>query len=182
MIKHLILKKKVINKDQGLEEDIKKLRPYTRPVVYNLAYLVKDSPVLQAFVEMGVMIKKWEIDRELCEAVIRMDIERDIKPHLVFLHDINIPVERHPLIIEKNPYFFLENIDDLQIRYNYLVSKKFKDDEIVEIITKAPRWLRLSVEQVDTRLGWIQQEFKLTGNYLKLLKKRKALKIECLFY
>ncbi len=128
---------------------------------------------------MGVMIKKWDTDKELCEAILKLVIERDVKPHLVFLHDINIPAEKHALIIEKNPYFLLENIDDLQIRYDYLLSKKFDIDAIVEIVTKAPRWLRLSVEQVDTKLGWIQKEFNLTGNiyHFNKLKSFKALNL-----
>ena len=144
---------------------IQNIRPVLRPFIYNLAHFVKESEVLQTFVKMGVMIKKWDTDRELCEFIIKLDIERDIKPHLIFLHEIKIPSSKHAYIIEKNPYFFKEKIQDLKIRIEYLKSKRFSDESIVEIVTKAPRWLRLSVEQVDTKLGWLQKEFSLTGKY-----------------
>ena len=98
----------------------------------------------------------------------RLDLERDVKPHLIFLHDLKIPADKHAFIIEKNPYFLLEELSDLENRIDYMKSKKFSDEGIIEIITKAPRWLRLNVEQVDTKLGWIQEEFKLTGNYYLL--------------
>jgi mTERF domain-containing protein len=72
---------------------------------------------------------------------------------LIWLHDIHIPPEKHAEVIQKNPLFFKETLDDLQIRVDYLKSKNFSDESIVEIVCKAPRWLSLSVEQVDTKLG-----------------------------
>lgn len=138
-----------------------------RPVVYNLAYFVNDNIVLKKFIEMGVMIRKWDKDRAICEFILKLDIERDIKPHLIFLHDIGIPAEKHAKVIENNAAFFKETLDDLQIRIDYLKSKKFTDESIVEIVCKAPRWLSLSVEQVDTKLGWFQNEFNLTGSELR---------------
>lgn len=110
------------------------------------------------------MIKKWDTDRELCEFIIKLDLERDIKPHLIFLHELNIPASKYAYVIENNPHIFKEKIQDLETRIEYLKSKRFSNESIVEILTRAPRWLRLSVEQVDTKLGWIQKEFSLTGN------------------
>ena len=137
--------------------------------MYNLAYFVKDSEVLTKFIEMGVMIKKWDKDKEICEFILKLDLERNIKPHLIFLHDIKLPAERHALVIERNPYFFREDLLDLNTRIDYLKSKKFSEEAIAEIISKAPRWLNLSVSQVDTRLGWFQDEFNLKGDQLRTI-------------
>lgn len=156
-----------LNEEDLLEEDIRNLRPTARPFVYNLAYFVNDSTVLQTFIKMGIMIRKWDTDREICDFVLKLDLERDVKPRLIFLHDIKIPADKHAFVIQKNPYIFKEEIVNLETRVEYLQSKKFSDDEITEIITKAPRWLRLSVEQVDTKLGWLQNEFNLTGSQLR---------------
>lgn len=156
-------------KEEEKEEDvdqIKDMMPF-RPVVYNLAYFANDSKVLQTFIDMGVMIRKWDKDKSICEFILKLDLERDVKPHLIFLHDIKIPADKHARVIQNNPMFFKESLDDLQIRIDYLKSKKFTDESIANIIMKAPRWLSLSVEQVDTKLGWFQSEFYLTGSELR---------------
>ena len=152
-----------IKDNELIEEDIKNLRPISRPFVYNLAYFVNDSPVLKTLIDMGVMIKKWDSDRHLCDHILKLDIERDMKPILIFLHDIRIPAHKHAFVIEKNPYLFSEELVNLETRIEYLKSKRFSEDDIAEIICKAPKWLRLTVEQVDTKLGWLQKEFQLTG-------------------
>ncbi len=54
-----------------------------RPVAYNLAYFSNDSIVLKKFIEMGVMIRKWDKDRDICEFILKLDLDRDIKPHLI---------------------------------------------------------------------------------------------------
>ena len=156
---------KQLTEDDYIEQDIRSLRPVARQFVYNLAYFVNDSPVLQTFIDMGVMIKKWDTDKEVCEFVLKLDLERDIKPKLIFLHDCKVPADKYAFVIEKNPFFFKEELVDLETRIQYLKSKRFSDDSIAEIVTKAPRWLRLSVEQVDTKLGWLQKEFQLSGNW-----------------
>ena len=54
-----------------------------RPVAYNLAYFSNDSIVLKKFIEMGVMIRKWDKDRDICDFILKLDLDRDIKPHLI---------------------------------------------------------------------------------------------------
>ncbi len=48
---------------------------------------------------------------------------------------------------------------------NYLESKRFDRDSIVRILTKAPTILSLAVKQVDANLGFLQQQFHLSGKY-----------------
>jgi mTERF domain-containing protein len=149
--------------EESIKKEIKNLRPAFRPFVYNLAYFANDSPVLQKFIEMGVSIRKWDSDRTIGEFILKLDLEKNVKPYLIFLFDIGIPAANFAYIITKNPMLFKETLEDLHTRVKYLQSKKFTQEEIVRIISKAPKWLSLSVTQVDTKLGWFQREFKMNG-------------------
>ena len=89
---------------------------------------------------MGVAIREWDKNTAIGTFVLQLDLERDVKPRLLFLHDIGLAAETHAQIITKNPMLFRESIDDLKVRVEYLKSKKFTDEGIRAIITKAPRW------------------------------------------
>lgn len=156
-----------LTEEQQMEKQIKNLEPLSRPVVYNLAYYVNKNPVLQTFVQMGVFIRKWDQDRSIAKLILSLDLDKHVKPFLIFLHDIGVPAENHAFIITKNPEVFKESLQDLNFRIEYLKSKKFEQEDIVKIICTAPKWLSLSVEEVDTRLGWFQKEFGLTGAELR---------------
>jgi mTERF domain-containing protein len=156
-----------IDNIDSIEDQIKSLRPAFRPFVYNLAYFVNESKVLQKFIEMGVEIQHWDKDREVCEFILKLDFDRDIAPYLIFLHDLGISPEGFAFIILKNPFLFKENLDNLKTRMKYLESKKFTKENISHIITKMPRWLSIPVEEIDRNLGWYQKEFQLSGAELR---------------
>ncbi|CAF0768903.1 unnamed protein product [Brachionus calyciflorus] len=162
-----------LTEEQLMEREIKNLEPLVRPVVYNLAYYVNKNPVIRTLVEMGVFIRKWDQDPSIAKFILTLDLEKEVKPRLIFLHDIGIPAENHAFIITKNPLIFKENIHDLNARIDYLKSKKFSDESIKKIIIQAPKWLSLSVHEVDSRLGWFQKEFNLTGNELRSIVTEK---------
>lgn len=129
-----------LSEEEAMERRIRSLKPTIRPVVYNLAYFANSSQVLKTFIEMGVSIREWDKNTAIGSFVLQLDFERDVKPRLLFLHDIGLAAEAHAQIITKNPMLFKESIDDLKVRVEYLKSKKFTDDAIRAIITKAPRW------------------------------------------
>lgn len=156
-----------LTEEQQMEREVQKLEPLGRSVVYNLAYYVNKNPVLHTFVQMGVFIRKWDQDRSIAKLILNLDLDKHVKPFLVFLHDIGIPAENHAFIITKNPKVFQESLQDLNFRIEYLKSKKFEQQEIIKIVCNAPKWLSLSVEEVDTRLGWFQKEFGLSGAELR---------------
>jgi hypothetical protein len=153
--------------EDKIEDIIKELKPAYRPFVYNLAYFSNDSKTLKKFIEMGIQIRDWDREREVAEFVLRLDFNRDVAPYLVFLHDLGIKSKAQSKIIQKNPMLFKESLDDLQIRINYLQSKKFSPEDICEIIAKAPKWLSMSVDVVDKNLGWLQKEFTLSSSELR---------------
>ena len=142
-----------LSEEQLLELELKKLKPIPRSFAYNLAYYVNENVILQKFVEMGVQIFKWDHDRSIGEFILRLDMERDVKPRLIFLHDLGVKSEDYAFFITKNPLFFKQSLDDLKVRVDYLRSKKFDADAIVKIVVGSPHWLNTSVEEIDTRLG-----------------------------
>ena len=129
-----------LSEEEAMERRIQSLRPTARPVVYNLAYFANSNKTLQTFIEMGVIIREWDKDTSIGSFVLQLDLERDVKPRLIFLHDLGLPAETHAGIITKNPHIFRESLDDLNVRVEYLRSKRFTDEAIRTIITKAPRW------------------------------------------
>lgn len=58
-----------------------------------------------------------------------------------FLHDLGVPSDELGAFITKNPWIFKEDLDDLQVRVNYLQSKKFSAEMIARIVRRNPCWL-----------------------------------------
>lgn len=129
-----------LTEEEAMEKRIRELRPVTRPVVYNLAYFANSNKVLQTFIDMGVKIREWDKHTAIGSFVLQLDLDRDVKPRLIFLHDLGLPANSHALIITKNPLIFGESLENLNVRIEYLKSKRFTDEAIRTIITKAPRW------------------------------------------
>jgi mTERF domain-containing protein, mitochondrial len=134
---------------------------------FNLAAYANNSELLQNFMNLGVNLSKIESRRGLGEFILRLDWERDVKNHLLFLKDLGVPPEAYGALLTKNPLIFKESIDDLETRIYYLQSKKFNLDNICRIVTGNPYWLSFSTKRIDRRLGWFQKEFKLAGNELR---------------
>jgi mTERF domain-containing protein len=155
--------------EESIEDVIKSLRPAYRPYAYNLAYFVNDSEILKKFIEMGINIKKWDVHRDICEFLLRSDFNKHIAPYLVFLHDNGIKADEYGPLIEYNPFIFKQKLEDLQVRLEYLRSKKFSNEEISLIIKTVPTMLNMNVEKVDSVLGWYQSQFKLSGSELRKL-------------
>jgi mTERF domain-containing protein len=65
-----------------------------------------------------------------------------------FLHDLGVPSDELGAFITRNPWIFKDDLDDLQVRVNYLQSKKFSAEMIARVVTRNPRWLsfRYSVD------------------------------------
>ena len=95
------------------------------PIAYNLAAFVNRSPSLQQLVRLGVDLSVVEKDAEIAEMLLRLDFERDMKPHIQALVDLGIkPDDLGPFITE-NPAIFEVSINNMKARVEYLRSKKF---------------------------------------------------------
>ncbi|KAF6214205.1 hypothetical protein GE061_008944 [Apolygus lucorum] len=152
-------------------EDVSDYTLHTPPS-FNLAGYVDRSPHLQEFMKLGVNLDKIERTRGAAEVILRLDFERDAKPYIHFLHDHGIPPDELGNFITKNPFIFKEELENLQIRINYLEAKLFSSDSIARIILKNPKWLSHSTKDIDHRLGFLQSLFSLVGPEVRAVTTR----------
>lgn len=123
---------------EPLEEDISyygQVNP-----TFNFAQYVNKSEALKNLIKLGVNLHKIEKHQKCAQALLKLDFERDIKSRLLFLNDYVSPDDLGDFIT-KNPMILREDLDDMQVRINYLTSKKFDKEMIERIITKNPFWL-----------------------------------------
>lgn len=151
--------------EKQLQIDKPQLKPL--PPSFNFAAYVNDSELLKNFVHLGVNLSKLEKRKGIMDFVMKLDFERNVKPHLLFLSDLGVPHEALGYFFTKNPLILKESIDDLTTRVYYLQSKKFKVDEIQQIVASNPYWLSFPTKRIDRRLGFFQKNFNLTGNELR---------------
>lgn len=154
------------------DEDVSHIAPNMSPT-FNFAAYVNKSQTLQELVMLGVELHKLETKKEIGEFIMKLDFEKDIQTHLRFLHDLGVPAENLGTFITKNPLIFKEDLEDLKIRINYLLAKKFTPEMISSIVTRNPRWLSFSTIDIDKRLGYFQREFQLTGDEVRALATKR---------
>lgn len=138
------------------------------PTFNFLAYL-NESETLQRLVKLGVDLNKIEKKKGIPEFILKLDFEKDIKDHLLFLKDVGVPGDHYGWFLTKNPLIFKESIEDLHTRIYYLESKKFKREQITQIVCRNPHWLMFSTKRIDNRLGFFQKNFELTGSEIRLV-------------
>lgn len=137
------------------------------PVSFNLAAYVNHSETLIKLVQLGVDLSQMDKDPKKAKYVLKLDFDKDIKSHIQFLHDHGVASDELGNFITKNPYIFREDLENLQIRINYLKSKKFSSDAIAWIITRNPFFLNKSTKAIDKYLGILQKQFSLTGDEVR---------------
>uniref|UniRef100_A0A3P9NNK3 Mitochondrial transcription termination factor 3 n=1 Tax=Poecilia reticulata TaxID=8081 RepID=A0A3P9NNK3_POERE len=85
-------------------------------------------------------------------------------PCLLFLKEIGVEDSRLGYIISHNPFILSENLENLQARVNYLTSRKFSSETVASMVSRAPYLLNFSVKRLDNRLGFFQQQLKLSAS------------------
>jgi len=153
-------------------DEVKEMGQFV-PKSYNLAAYVHRSPLLQELVKLGVDLSVWETKEGVADMILMKDFDNDIKPYITFLCDIGVPAEKLGEVFTKAPMIFDNDLDDLQVRVNYLKEKRFTDEAISWIVCKAPAWLTYDVRTIDGRLGYLQRMFHLTGNELRQVVTRQ---------
>ncbi|XP_003375687.1 conserved hypothetical protein [Trichinella spiralis] len=134
---------------------------------YTLAPFVNDSELLRNFVEIGVDLSKLESRSNAVDFLVKLDWKNDVQPMLRFLVLNGIPLEEIGQYLTRNPWIFQQNLQHLSDRIGYLKSKAFTVDAIAHIINKARYWLNFDIQTIDSRLGWLQINFKLTGDEVR---------------
>ncbi|KRZ76317.1 RuvB-like 1 [Trichinella papuae] len=134
---------------------------------YTLAPFVNDSELLRNFVEIGVDLSKLESRSNAVDFLVKLDWKKDVQPMLRFLVLNGIQLEEIGQYLTRNPWIFQQNLQHLTERIGYLKSKAFTVDAIAHIINKARYWLNFDIQTIDSRLGWLQSNFKLTGDEVR---------------
>lgn len=137
------------------------------PATFNLAAYANKSKVIQELIKLGVELYKVEQNVELCEYILKLDFNKDIAPYIRFLHDNGVNSDQLGAVISKNPAIFKEDLENIEVRINYLKSKKFTNEMIANMITKHPKFLSNKVEEIDRKLGFLQQTFDLKGDQVR---------------
>lgn len=122
-----------------IEEDVSGTTPNFKNT-YNIAAYVNRSETLQNLVHLNVNLSKIEKMPHVAEKFLRLDFEKDMKNHILFIQDY-VGMDAVGDFITKNPMILFEDLNDLHTRVNYLSSKHFMDSEIKRIICKNPFWL-----------------------------------------
>lgn len=142
--------------------------PHIRPA-FNFAAYVNKSESLQHLVKLGVDLHKLEKRKGIPQFILQLDFERDMREHLKFLTEVGVPLEGLGEFVTKNPLIFKEDLGDMEVRINYLESKRFLPEQISRIVCKNPFWLMISTKRIDKRLGYFQKTFKMMGDEVRLL-------------
>ncbi|KAJ8726294.1 hypothetical protein PYW07_000992 [Mythimna separata] len=148
-----------------VSEDLSTITPYF-PNTFNLAAYVNQSDTLKNLVNLNVNLSKIEKKPFIVDKILKLDFEKDMKSHIIFLNDF-VGMEEIGNFITKNPMILCEPLEDLQVRVNYLYSKGFKGDQINRIISKNPFWLMFSTIRIDDRLGFYQKCLTLCGREVR---------------
>ncbi|KAB7505033.1 Transcription termination factor 3, mitochondrial [Armadillidium nasatum] len=140
-IKENVEKKPIISVKKNVLQpadttNINFIAPDIKPT-FNLAAYADRSVVLKHLIQLGVEIGRWDEKKEICANILSKDFENDIKPYIFFLHEHGVPTEQLGNWITKNPYIFEQSLENIQIRINYLESRKFKNENITFIFKQS---------------------------------------------
>ncbi|KRT78288.1 hypothetical protein AMK59_7401 [Oryctes borbonicus] len=149
-------------------EDTSYVAPYLKPT-FNFAAYINQSETLQQLLKLGVNLHKLEKKRNVPPFILRLDFEKDIKNHILLFLDRGLEVRNIADIFTRNPFILKEDIEDLKVRINYLMYKKFDNAMISRILCQNPFWLMFSANRIDERLGYFQRTYKLTGNEVRTI-------------
>ena len=158
--------------DSESNEILKKIKTFDssffKPAIpiqsFYLAAYVNNSNTLQNLVNLGVDLHKIEKNADLASFLAKADFKKNIQPLILFLHHNNIPSDQLGIIFTKNISIFKEPLEKLQLRINYLKSKKFSNKAISRIICKNPHVITMSTIFTDQQLGLLQMKLDLTGS------------------
>jgi len=113
---------------------------------------------------MGVDVYRWNQPNVKAKYILTLNFERDCIQHLVFLNELGIKNKDLAQFLSYNPWIFKETIEDLNVRINYLESKGFNQENIRNILIRAPFLLNLSTKMLETKLNWFRNKFHLINN------------------
>ncbi|KAL3122779.1 hypothetical protein niasHT_008469 [Heterodera trifolii] len=145
--------------------------PSTLPPTHsrNPTPYANHSPTLQMLLELGVDLFEVCQAPKIGRALLRLDPERDVKAKIFWLvKRCGVPEADIGPYLTRNPYFLLQSFDDLKARLDYLQFHRFSRRQITKLVVENRYWLNIPHERIDARLGWLQRQFHLRADELRL--------------
>ncbi|UYV65954.1 MTERFD1 [Cordylochernes scorpioides] len=137
-------------------------------VSFNLASFINRSATLKRMVDLGIDLSFAEFKYpQLKYHLLRLNFEKDVVPLLKFFHGLQLDRSQIVSLLSRNPFLLVESVSNLETRVNYLRSKNFTKEDINRIITLAKNFLSFQTKDIDSRLGFLQNTFALTGNEVR---------------
>ena len=147
--------------------DLNKLmtvRPLAPARAEGFQLYVNESKTLQQLLQLGIDLRLiYLFNRDIANRLLRMDMQRDLRPRLLWLKQLGLNGEQISHMLNYNAFLFTEPIEDMQVRVNYLKSKRFSTQCIARIAHETPLILTTPVKLLDKHLGYLQREFRLRG-------------------
>ncbi|CAH1268789.1 MTERF3 [Branchiostoma lanceolatum] len=112
---------------------VERQQAYRGPVqqaYVGLRKLVDHSETLQKLVHLGVDLHKVSKKRHAANLIAKLDFDSQVKEKLMFLLDVGVAKEDLGGVISVNPFILGVELERLERRVQYLMSKKFKKEEI----------------------------------------------------
>jgi len=162
--KENVMNRVIKDEDIANEFNLSSCTPALPVRSFNLAAYVNESELLSNLVLLGVDLSKVETNSVVADQLVKMDFNKDVEPILLFLHQVGVPDKDIGKSITKCPSILFESVDNMQVRINYLDSKKFSQDAVVRVISNQPAILITPTKEIDSQLGYLQKDFMLKGN------------------
>ncbi|KAK1880579.1 Transcription termination factor 3 mitochondrial [Dissostichus eleginoides] len=134
------------------------------PASISLKDYVDKSETLSKLVQLGVDLWKLEQRPNVGSMLLKLDFNTDVAPRLLFLKDIGVDEARFGHIITQNPFVLTESLENLHSRVNFLKSQKFSPEIVASMVSRAPYILNFTVQRLDNRMGFYQQQLKLSAS------------------
>lgn len=128
---------------------------------FSLAKYVNQMPTLQRLVDLGVKLYKLEKSRPTAEYLTRLDFDRDIKEHLLFLHQFGVPDKQLGPLLTQNIYILKENIENLKTRLKFLKDYGFSHKQVLLILERYPTFINYGVDSMINLFDFLIPEFYL---------------------
>ncbi|WAR11779.1 MTEF3-like protein [Mya arenaria] len=132
------------------------------PVLPNFLAIYAENKLLQQLVELGVDLSAVQ-KAGLANHVLNLDWRKQIKPLVINLLNRGLSIEQVGPVITQCPHLLTENLQNINVRLDYFLSKRFPRKVLTAMMLKDSTFLAMPVEKIDSILGFYQKLLNLTA-------------------
>ena len=148
-------------------ETLLKMKPNPPTRVRCLSAFANHSKNIHKLIELGIDVNYMRFNKDIGRYILRMNFEQDFVPRLFFFKDLGFETDKIAKAFNDNPFLFVDPIQDFEETVDYFKSKKFSAECIRDVISATPKVLTTPVKLLDKHLGFVQFEFKLSGDEVR---------------